>query len=102
AHRAADGLGKRTVDTDDGGKGPQARENRLAKARRSIDPLVVASGFSRTWSRRDQETAAPRVGVADHFESCHRVLRPIDDDVLQQVAETGLDGALAAWIDLEI
>ena len=58
--------------------------------------------WRRRRSGRDQEPAAACLRLANHLEAGRRVLRELDDDVLEQIAEAGFDGALVAGVDLEI
>ncbi len=50
----------------------------------------------------NQKSAAARPFLAQQFESGRRVLGPLDDDVLQQIGEARLDGALVAGLYLEV
>ena len=50
----------------------------------------------------DDEAAAAGVLLAHQRQAGRRLIVPLDDDVLQQVAEAGFDRALVAAIDLEV
>src|SRR5439155_6945424 len=61
-----------------------------------------AAHRGRVYRRRDEEAAAPGVRVADQPEAGGRMLRPLHDHVLEEIAEARLDGALVARLDLEV
>ena len=50
----------------------------------------------------DDEAAAAGVVLAHERQAGRRLVVALDDDVLQQVAEAGLDGALVAAVDVEV
>ena len=50
----------------------------------------------------DHEAAAAGVVLANERQPGRRLVVPLDDDVLQQIAEAGLDRALVAAVDVEI
>ena len=50
----------------------------------------------------DDEAAAAGVVLAHERQARSRLIVPLDDHVLEQVAETGFDRALVAAVDLEI
>ena len=58
------------------------------------------SGFSRI--RRNQKSAPSCTRLAHEIEAGVGVLRPFDDDVLEQIAEVRLDRAFVSGLDLEI
>ena len=88
----ANGPFTRTID--DSGTRPSER---VGSGSRAEVGRVALAGF-----RRDQEAAPAGAGFANDLEPGGRVLRALDDDVLQQIAEVGLDRALVAGFDLEI
>jgi len=52
--------------------------------------------------RRHEEAAAPRRGFAHQLKAGDRVLGPFDHDVLKEITETRLHGALVAGVDLDV
>ncbi len=50
----------------------------------------------------DDEAAAAGVVLADQSEAARRLVVAFDDDMLQQIAKTGLDRALVAAVDVEV
>ena len=52
--------------------------------------------------RRNEKPTAPGAALADELEAGHRLLRPFDDDVLQDPAQASFDGAFVPLVDVEI
>ena len=106
AHRLADGGGVRSVDAHDRRQrdhtiGPSASK----RAGWSV-PASVAEGPLRptrnSLAGAITEPAAAGALLANELESRGGMLGPLDDHVLQQVAEARLDGTLVAGVDVEI
>src|SRR5438094_903423 len=73
----------------------------------AVIALAVADGletvpYNPRYSRRDQEAASSCAGFLNHPESRGGVLRTLDDDVLQEIAETRLDRPLVSRFHLEV
>ena len=64
-------------------------------------PPQTRSGLRAVGRFPDDESAAAGVFLADQFQAGRDVLEPLDEHVLQQVAETRLDGALVPRLDLD-
>ena len=52
--------------------------------------------------QRHQKAATARLLLPHERESTGRVLAALDDDVLEEIAEVGFDGALVPWLDFEV
>ena len=112
ADGAADRGAERTVDPNDRGQrhdtvGKRQRGGRLRSGERDLAGSAHrraerAARRGRVYRRRDEEAAAPGVRVADQPEAGGRMLRPLHDHVLEEIAEARLDGALVARLDLEV
>src|SRR5581483_1170697 len=117
ADRASNRLGMRPVDADD----RRERDNPIrdvvsavsrtadgpAEAGHDIDRARhvrqhVRSGIAVADGRRDQEAAPAGAGFLHDLESGFGVGMLFDNDVLQEIAEAGFDGAFVARLDVEI
>ena len=93
ARRIAPAYGPLTRTTDDSGdRGPPVRPHRPAAGVGRRSPA----------SPTNQESAAAGALLAHQLEAGGRVLGPLDDDVLEQIAEAGFDRALVPGLDLEV
>ena len=86
------------------GDGPFGR-TRYAHDRRHRHRAVSLARLGRDRRRRlvrHEEADAPGVPLLGEAQSCRSLLVGADDNVLEEIAETGFDRALVAAVDLEI
>ena len=83
--------GVRTADTED------IRNRHDARRTQSVVRVIsVRAGID------DDESATAGILLSNERQARSRLIVPLDDHVLEQVAETGFDRALVSAVDLEI
>ena len=105
ANRRANGVGVRSVGAHHRRQGDHSAG--VAVVVVTVVAIAVGDGletvpYNPRYSRRDQEAASSCAGFLNHPESRGGVLRTLDDDVLQEIAETRLDRPLVSRFHLEV